>query len=75
MKRKKELKTVFIMILLVFIGLCSTPLFLHAEEAAQAVQAPDPVPDPSGTSTGGVADVIGATTGAPTADDMKNLAA
>ena len=49
--------------------------FCLAEEPAQAVQAPEPVPDPSGTSTGGVADVIGATTGAPTADDMKNLAA
>ncbi|MGO9378560.1 MAG: ammonium transporter [Dissulfurispiraceae bacterium] len=30
-------------------------------------------PDPSGAHTGGVSDVIGATHGAPTADDMKNL--
>ncbi len=75
MKRRNGFKTVFIMILLVFVGFCSTPSFLFAEETAQTVQAPDPVPDPSGTSTGGVADVIGATTGAPTADDMKNLAA
>ena len=73
MKRKKGLKTVFIMILLIFVSLCSTPLFLLAEEPARTVQAP--VPDPSGTNTGGAADVIGATTGAPTADDMKNLAA
>jgi ammonium transporter, Amt family len=75
MKKKNGLKTVFIMMLLVFVGFCSTPSFLFAEEAAATVQAPDPVPDPSGTSTGGVADVIGATTGAPTADDMKNMAA
>ena len=75
MKRKNGFKTVFIMILLVFVSFCSTPSFLFAEEAAQAVQAPEPVPDPSGTSTGGAADVIGATTGAPTADDMKNMAA
>ena len=31
-------------------------------------------PDPSGANTGGAADVVGATAGAPTADDMKNLA-
>jgi len=75
MKRRNGFKTAFIMILLVFVGFCSTPSFLSADETAQAVQAPDPVPDPSGTSTGGAADVIGATTGAPTADDMKNFAA
>jgi len=75
MKRRNGFKTAFIMILLVFAGFCSTPSFLFAEEAAQTVQAPEPVPDPSGTSTGGVADVIGATAGAPTADDMKNMAA
>jgi len=73
MKRKSGLKTVFIMILLVFVSFCSTPSFLIAEESAQA--ASEPKPDPSGASTGGLADVIGATAGAPTADDMKNLAA
>ena len=41
--------------------------------AETAVTASEPKPDPSGTCTGGAADVIGATTGAPTADDMKNL--
>ena len=75
MKRRNVLQTVFIMMLLVCIGFCCAPSFVGAEETAPAVQAPDPVPDPSGTSTGGVADVIGATTGAPTADDMKNFAA
>ncbi|MFH0998045.1 MAG: ammonium transporter [Pseudomonadota bacterium] len=76
MKRKNGFKTVFIMILVAFVSLCSTASFLLAEEPVQAVQAvPEPVPDPSGTSTGGAADVIGATAGAPTADDMKNFAA
>lgn len=31
-------------------------------------------PDPSGANTGGAADVIGASKGAPTADDMRKLA-
>ncbi len=46
-------------------------------QSAPAVQTPAPAPEakpyPSGTNTGGAADVIGATAGAPTADDMKNL--
>lgn len=47
-----------------------------AEDAAPSVQAPVTVkPDPSGMATGGVADVIGATSGAPTAEDMQRLAA
>ena len=32
-------------------------------------------PDPAGTKTGGAADVVGASANAPTADDLKNLAA
>jgi ammonium transporter, Amt family len=36
--------------------------------------ADDPVPDPSGANTGGAADVVGASSNAPTADDLKNLA-
>ncbi len=32
MKKNNELKTVIIMLLLVFIGFCSTPSFLIAEE-------------------------------------------
>jgi Amt family ammonium transporter len=44
------------------------------QKADQASPAPAVKPDPSGVNTGGAADVIGATAGAPTADDMKNLA-
>ncbi|MBF0467031.1 MAG: ammonium transporter [Nitrospirae bacterium] len=46
-----------------------------APPAAVASPAPAPPskPDPSGTNTGGASDVVGASAGAPTADDMKNL--
>lgn len=47
--------------------------------AAQTVAAADPAPelkpDPSGANTGTAVDVIGATSGAPSADDMKKLSA
>jgi Amt family ammonium transporter len=39
-----------------------------------AAAAPALQPDPSGANTGGAVDVVGATAGAPTADDMKKLA-
>jgi ammonium transporter, Amt family len=42
---------------------------------AAAAPAPAPKPDPSGANTGGAADVVGASANAPTADDMKKLAA
>jgi Amt family ammonium transporter len=41
--------------------------------AAAAPAAPALQPDPSGANTGGAADVVGATAGSPTADDLKNL--
>ncbi|MEK7774128.1 MAG: ammonium transporter [Deltaproteobacteria bacterium] len=40
-----------------------------------AFAAEGPVPDPSGASIGGASDVVGVTAKAPTADDLKNLAA
>ena len=50
-----ELKTVITMLLFVFMGFCSTPSFLIAEEPAPVVRvARDPVPDPAGTSTEGI---------------------
>ncbi|MBF0497011.1 MAG: ammonium transporter, partial [Deltaproteobacteria bacterium] len=42
--------------------------------AAALADGPPPKPDPSGANTGGAADVVGATTNAPTADDMKKMA-
>ncbi|MDA8099601.1 MAG: ammonium transporter [Nitrospiraceae bacterium] len=40
---------------------------------AAASAAPALQPDPSGANTGGAADVVGASAGAPTAEDLKNL--
>jgi Amt family ammonium transporter len=46
----------------------------QAQPAPAAAAAPALQPDPSGANSGGAADVVGATAGAPTADDMKKLA-
>lgn len=47
---------------------------LAAHSAADLSVTPGLKPDPSGTSTGGTADVVGATANGPTAADLKNLA-
>jgi len=45
-----------------------------ATPAPEAAPAPaEPVPDPTGANTGTAADVVGATSGSPTADDLENL--
>ncbi len=44
-----------------------------AAAAATPAAAPALQPDPSGANTGGASDVVGASAGAPTADDLKNL--
>jgi Amt family ammonium transporter len=45
-----------------------------AQPAPAAQPAPEPPkPDPSGAHTGGASDVVGASPGSPTADDLKNL--
>jgi len=46
-----------------------------AAAAPAPAPAPAPTPDPSGANTGGAGDVVGASAGAPTADDMKKMAA
>jgi Amt family ammonium transporter len=46
-----------------------------APAAAAPAPAPAPQPDPSGANTGGAGDVVGASAGAPSADDMKKMAA
>jgi len=45
-----------------------------AQTASAPAQATVLKPDPSGAATGGAADVVGASSGSPTADDLKNLA-
>jgi len=42
--------------------------------AATPAPVPAPAPDPSGANTGGAGDVVGASAGAPTADEMKKMA-
>ncbi|HMK52847.1 MAG TPA: ammonium transporter, partial [Thermodesulfobacteriota bacterium] len=50
----------------------------YAQQITPAPAAPSAAPalkpDPSGANTGGAADVVGATPGAPTADEMKKWA-
>jgi Amt family ammonium transporter len=46
-----------------------------AQPAAAPAAEPELKPDPAGTNIGTAADVVGATSGAPSADDMKKLAA
>jgi ammonium transporter, Amt family len=75
MKKRAVLTSMLLMVFLAFISFWGTVSWVSADDTVPVVQAPEPTPDPSGASTGGAADVIGATPGAPTADDMKNLAA
>ncbi len=46
-----------------------------ADEQVEPAQTQELKPDPSGANTGGTGDVIGVTSGAPTADDIKKSAA
>ena len=48
-------------------------LFMIMCWSGSLAMAAEPVADPSGVNTGSAADVIGATTGAPTADDMTAM--
>ena len=59
-------KNISFLVLALFLTIVALPLTAVAEDAP----APAPVSDPSGASIGGAADVIGATTGAPTKEDM-----
>ncbi|MBI5887565.1 MAG: ammonium transporter [Deltaproteobacteria bacterium] len=59
-------------IFLIVMGLLFSSIVLFSGARAFA---DSPASDPSGAMTGTAADVVGATSGAPTADDLKNLAA
>jgi Amt family ammonium transporter len=43
--------------------------------AVLAAAADNPQPDPSGSNTGGIADIVGASAGAPTADEIQAMQA
>ena len=54
-------------------GAAPSPAAIPAPAATSAAPAPVLKPDPSGANTGGAADVIGASAGAPTKEDMEKL--
>ncbi len=54
---------------------CLTAVLLAAGAVVPALAGDAPKPDPSGASTGGVADIYGASPGAPTDNDIKTLGA
>ena len=62
-------KNISLLVLALFLTIVALPLTAVADDAP----APAPVSDPSGASIGGVADVIGATTGAPTKEDLASM--
>src|SRR5512147_2436099 len=53
--------------------LCLAALFLAAGTILPAMAADTPRPDPSGAATGGIGDIIGASAGAPTDNDIKTM--
>ncbi len=73
---KKRFIIAMLLALLVAIG--SAVVFADDQAAPPAAASAAPAapalqPDPSGANTGGAGDVVGASAGAPTADDLKNL--
>ena len=55
------------------IGVMAVVLCLSTVALARAEDAPKP--DPSGSNTGGIADIVGASAGAPTAEEIKAMEA
>ena len=53
--------------------LCLAALLLAAGTVLPAIAADTPRPDPSGVATGGIADIIGGSPGAPTDNDIKAM--
>ena len=53
--------------------LCLAALTLVAGTVLPAMAADAPKPDPSGVATGGIADIIGGSAGAPTDNDIKAM--
>jgi Amt family ammonium transporter len=71
---RRGMQWVLAVVVLVFVSLVVLSPVSRAEDTA-APAAAALQPDPSGANSGGAADVVGATAGAPTADDMQKLAA
>ena len=75
MKRMVSILLLIFMLLPVSIVLAEEPKATApvASAAQPASITPTLQPDPSGANTGGAADIVGASSNAPTADDLKNL--
>jgi len=77
MNTKRLVLALFLALMVAVIGgtvFADDQLAPPAPAAAAAVAAPAPQPDPSGANTGGAGDVVSASAGAPSADDMKKMA-
>ncbi|MBF0555192.1 MAG: ammonium transporter [Nitrospirae bacterium] len=88
-KVRKRYAGIFILLLGYFLLSTVVPALVSAEDQGAPAPAASPVPaaavspaptpppkaDPSGANIGGAADVVGASAGAPTADDLKNMSA
>jgi ammonium transporter, Amt family len=76
MKFSLKNKSLVLTILLAMM-ICLTGSLVFADQPANPTTVNTAVsvlkPDPSGANTGGVADVVGATAGSPTASDLKTL--
>jgi Amt family ammonium transporter len=57
------------------LALCLAALLLAAGTILPAMAADAPKPDPSGVNTGVIGDIIGASAGAPTDNDIKQMSA
>jgi ammonium transporter, Amt family len=66
MKRPRRIFRLAVMAAVLWLGLVAL---------AGADEAPAPKPDPSGSNTGGIADIVGASAGAPTAEEIKAMEA
>ncbi|MBF0568917.1 MAG: ammonium transporter [Nitrospirae bacterium] len=88
-KVRKRYAGIFILLFGYFLLSTVVPALVSAEDQGAPAPAASPVPaaavspaptpppkaDPSGANIGGAADVVGASAGAPTADDLKNMSA
>ena len=77
MNTKRLVLALFLALMVAVIGgtvFADDQLAPPAPAAAAAVATPAPQPDPSGANTGGAGDVVSASAGAPSADDMKKMA-
>ena len=55
-------------------AICLLALLVAVGATLPSLAADAPQPDPSGASTGAIGDIVGASSGAPTADDIKTMA-